>query len=60
MLQSNRVNLVSRVDDRALVDNRAALAAVAFQVDRADPAAVASPVVKADLAVASAADRVAE
>jgi hypothetical protein len=49
MLQSNRVNLVSRVDDRALVDNRADLAAVASQV------------VKADLvAAALAADRVAE
>jgi hypothetical protein len=61
MLQSNRVNLVSRADDRALVDSRVDLAAVGSPAVRADPAAAASLVVRVDLAVeASAVDRVAE
>jgi hypothetical protein len=61
MLQSNRVNLVSRVDDRALVDNRVDLAAVASQVVKADLVAEASAVDRVDLAVAAlAADRAAE
>jgi hypothetical protein len=60
MLQSNRVNLVSKADDLALVV-RVDLAAVGSPAVRVDPAAAASQVVRADLAVeASAVDRVAE
>jgi hypothetical protein len=60
MLQSNRVNLVSKADDLALVV-RVDLAAVGSPAVRVDPAAAASQVDRADLAVeASAVDRVAE
>jgi hypothetical protein len=55
MLQSNRVNLVSRVDDRALVDSRVDLAAAASLVVKAALAAAASQVVRADLAVEASA-----
>jgi hypothetical protein len=55
MLQSNRVNLVSRADDLALVV-RVDPAAVGSPAVRVDPAAAASQVVKADPAVASAAE----
>jgi hypothetical protein len=50
MLQSNRVNLVSRADDLALVV-RVDPAAVGSLAVRVDPAAAASQVVRADLAV---------
>jgi hypothetical protein len=50
MLQSNRVNLVSRADDLALVV-RVDPAAVGSPAVRVDPAAAASQVVRADLAV---------
>jgi hypothetical protein len=49
MLQSNRVNLVSKADDLALVV-RVDLAAVGSPAVRVDPAA-ASAVDRADLAV---------
>jgi hypothetical protein len=56
MLQSNRVNLVSKADDLALVV-RVDLAAVGSPAVRVDPAAAASQVVRV---APAAVDRAAE